>query len=187
MKTFILVSIFRFLIPEKDTFSQVFINYSKQFDTLIVYSTINYSQVGRPYKIIGVVHGKWYYIEYYKREALLKKDSIMKKSCSECKNTFSEILNNKIQTLPNESEIISNCKTTRDTIINGKPAVEINDFNANSDLEIHVIEYKFGKQKRKISYKSPDEALKVCPESKERNYFSRIIDLIDKKVIPRNN
>ena len=179
MKTFILISIIRLLIPEKDTFSQVFIHYSKQFDTLIVYSTIDYSQLGKPYKIIGATMGKWFFIEYYKRDVLLKKDSIVKKSCDECKKTFSEILNNKIQTLPNESQIILSCKTNRDTIINGKPAVEINDFNANSDLEIHILEYKIGKQKRRISYKSPDEALKICPESKERIAFSKIIRLIN--------
>jgi len=163
----------------KNIYSDIFTIYSKKFDTIIVYSINSNRENLSPFKIIGAKKGEWYSIEYYKREVLLKKDSVIKKFFKGCKNSFVEILNNNLLSIPDESKILSDCKKISDTMINGRTVAGINDLNAISDLEVHILEYKIANQKRRISYRSPDYALKICPESKERIAISKIISIIN--------
>ena len=160
---------------QKDTsYSEVFETYANRFDTLIVYHVNMTVGLSWKYRIVGVKNGQWYAIDQLRKKGLTGCDSSSKKVCHHCADSYIEVIN-MLTALPDESETYLPCRKIRDTIINGRQAAEINDFNTEQDVESHIFEYKFGTSKRSVSYRSPAQALKVCPESVERRQVLEII------------
>lgn len=155
-------------------FSKVFLGYEQEYDSLIVYSVDNNFQNKLPYRVIGIKKGVWYLADYYATE----KDSIAAHECSSCATRFDLILKTGLLSLPDESLLPQDCRSVKDTLVNGTPVKEVSDLNLVSDLEMHRLEYKIGNIKKQISYRSPGVALEICPGSKERSAVMKIIELI---------
>lgn len=149
------------------------------YDTVIIYSIQNFGGLKPPTTIMGFKNATWEIIKYQNRNNLLLEDSIKKYSCSSCDNVFNQIISLGLLELLNESELKYECKTYRDTIINGNKITEINDFSALEDIDIHTIEYKIGKLQKKITYRNPAIAIKICPYSTDRKKIIDIINLLN--------
>lgn len=105
-------------------------------------------------------------------------DSIYDNNCKTCSYNFKKILNSGLLEIPDEMNLRTECKAYKDTLIDGKIVTEIRDINTISDIDIHKIEYKFGKKRNSIAYKNPYIAKSICPESPERIILVNAITLI---------
>lgn len=150
-----------------------------KYDTVITYSIQNFRGLKPPIIIMGIKNSTWRIIKYQNRNNLLLEDSIKEYNCSSCNNVFNQILSIGLLQLQDESKLNYECKTYRDTIINGAKVTEINNFATIEDIDIHTIEYKIGKIQRKIAYRNPAFALKICPYSTERKKIIDIINLLN--------
>lgn len=163
--------------------SQVFRSNSLKYDTLITFHIAAVFRTNEePYKVIAVKNGEWDVIEYFPAIFSVRNDSNSKRKCTNCSLIFAEITENNLISLPDEQTLRSPCQQLTDIVIDGQKMVRINDFNLREDEPVYRIEYKIGKKRRIVSYKSPSEALKICPDSKERIAFVNIVNAISRAM-----
>lgn len=163
---------------EDSAFSNIFKKYSEKFDTLVLLKINGFKMYRNPVKLLGTKNNSWIFVTIYPFDDGVSKDSLITKSGEEYLEIYKQLIKNHLQDIPTESALLVNCRSIKDTIINGTPAAIINDLALTSDLEEYKVEYKIGKLKRSITYISPFEAIKICPDSKERIDFIKIISIL---------
>lgn len=147
-------------------------------DTIVTMSIHNFMEIQPPIISLVIKNKKATIYKYQNRKSILHQDSIIRYPCSNGYAEFIKILNIGLTGLPTEADIQNPCKSLKDTLINGKIATEIQDFDAQKYLAVYKIEYKIGSKSKILIYKNPTLALQICPDSKERQIFKQIIDIL---------
>lgn len=149
--------------------------YSQIYDSVIITNISGeYNPNGNVSNVLYKTKKEWFWDEYYERKDLLKKDSVVSKNCPTCPDIIKNIIMMGALSIPSEQDIKEPCRSTHDTTFNGQPVVEVKDLKTQADLAQYNIRIKFSGVDKILSYLSPDEALKICPESTERKQFLEI-------------
>lgn len=97
--------------------------------------------------------------------------------CLDCEKTFTGVFISSLMNLQTE-KISSDCRITKDTLIDGQTVVQITDFYSFSDLLRETISITEKSKKISISYLEPRSALPYCKENLDRLKFIHYSDIL---------
>lgn len=117
---------------------------------------------------------RWFVI-YKMRNPLIPSSS---NPCDNCDKMFTDAFMNTLSLLKPEQLPSKDCKVVIDTVYEGKPVVQINDFYSTSDLQKEIISIRHNNVSTSISYLEPRNALKYCKHNKERLQFIKYSEIL---------
>lgn len=164
-------------VESGQNYTELFRQYSKKLDQVLVYSVVDYSQKDKLLIVIGTKGKNLYYIKHY-NSTLRTKDSVEYFVCQQNASTYFNQLKSAVLTIPDESVIKAPCIQKKDTMINGAVVTQIQDLKNNADLQIDIVESKIDGKNKRIAYQGLDIAYSICPESKERKEYANLIKSI---------
>lgn len=160
-------------------FSNVFTNYSEKYKFVIVqYSGGFYGQKYTHYRVIYKEKQKWFLVDQYVSPIKLFSDSVVINKCDTCAVIFRK-LQLEIKELKSENEITMPCrKFTSIATGRGDSAVSERDLNLETNVGSQFVEYRIKTIRSIVWQRTPEVALAICPESKERRRFSDLVNAI---------
>jgi hypothetical protein len=156
-----------------DPFSTMYEQYARNYKEIMIYQNGNYGATPKA-RVLARNGNGWLLFEHYTSKVHVE-DSVVRRKKVSCEKVQQFFMVNKVESLPDEIDLNYVCTEKVGTIAGIHPG-PAKSLHVIEDIPYHTFEYKYCNMKKRISYKSPWEALKICPYSEERKKLIQLIN-----------